>query len=136
MTARSAAELFDRLRAMALPTGSYAVFGSGPLAIRGLIGEVGDLDVIARGTTWDLVRERGRVVIHGDHLTVDLGNGLTFGRSWAYGSFDIDRLIDEAEVIGALPFVRLPAVVEYKRIAGRPKDREHLRLLRDAGLIV
>ncbi len=38
--------LFDRLRTLSLPEGSFAVFGSGPLAIRGLIDEIGDLDII------------------------------------------------------------------------------------------
>ena len=43
----------------------------------------------------------------------------------------MDHLIDTAEVIDGLPFVRLEHVVAYKRIADRPKDREHLRLLEE-----
>jgi len=127
--------LFDRLRALALPAGSFAVFGSGPLAIRGLIDEVGDLDIIVREPAWSRVRDGGTSVMYGDHLTIDHGNGLTFGRSWAYGDFNVETLIDNAEMIDGLPFVRLEAVVEYKRIAGRPKDQRHIDVLRDAGLI-
>lgn len=126
--------LFDRLRALRLTSGEYAVFGSGPLAIRGLIEKVQDLDVIVRGDTWRRVVALGTVVMKGDDETVDLGTGLTFGRSWGYGDFDIDRLIDEAEVIADLPFVRLEAVIEFKQVAGRPKDLEHLRILDEAGL--
>ncbi len=127
--------LFERLRAIELPPDSYAVFGSGPLAIRGLIVEVGDLDVVVRQVAWERVKDQGEVTMHGDHATVDLGNGLTFGRSWAYGDFDIAQLIATAEMIEGLPFVRLESVVEYKLIAARPKDLRHLELLSEAGLI-
>ena len=127
--------LFERLRELALRDGNYAVFGSGPLAVRGLIDQVGDLDVIVRGANWDRVREAGTVVWQDGVETVDLGNGLTFGRSWAFGDFDIDELIDDAELIDGLRFVRLESVVAYKRIAGRAKDLRHIEILTAAGLI-
>lgn len=127
--------LFDRLRSLDLTPGEYAVFGSGPVAVRGLIDTVRDLDVIVRGETWQQIRALGVVVMKGEDETVDLGNGLTFGRSWGYGAFDIEELIDDAEIIDGLPFVRLDAVIEFKEIADRPKDREHLRALRESGLV-
>lgn len=127
--------LFDRVRSLGLPPGEYAIFGSGPLAIRGLIDRVGDLDILMSDVAWGIVRELGTIVMYGEDETVDLGNGLTFGRSWAYGEPDIARLIKEAEIIEGLPFVALEAVVEFKRIAGRPKDALHLELMRSAGLI-
>jgi hypothetical protein len=127
--------LFDRLRALDLTPGEYAVFGSGPIAVRGLIDKVRDLDVIVRGETWQQVKDLGVVVMQEDDETVDLGNGLTFGRSWGYGVFDIEKLIDDAEIIEGLPFVQLDAVIEFKKIAGRPKDREHLSRLGESGLV-
>ncbi len=127
--------LFERLRALKLNPDHHAVFGSGPLAIRGLMDEVGDLDILTRGPAWDQVRAIGEVVMYGDDVTIDLGNGLTFGRSWAYGDFDIDKLIDEAETIRGIRCVQLSAVVEFKRIARRPKDLQHLELLEQRGLI-
>jgi hypothetical protein len=127
--------LFDRLRALGLTPGEHAVFGSGPIAVRGLIDSVRDLDVIVLGQTWQQVKDLGEVVMQGDDETVDMGNGLTFGRSWRYGAFDIEKLIDDAEIIDGLPFVRLDAVIEFKKIADRPNDREHLRVLRESGLV-
>ncbi len=135
MQAHSAAALFDRLRAMELPPGSYAVFGSGPLAAHGIIDELGDLDVIIAEEAWDRVQALGLVVMHGDDPVIELGNGLSFGRSWAYGDVDVEYLIEDAEMIDGLPFVRLDAVVAYKRIAGRPKDLRHIELMESAGLI-
>lgn len=135
MQAHSAIALFDRLRAMKLDPDSYAVFGSGPLAAHGLVDEVGDLDVIVRGDAWSVVEPLGTIVMHGDDPVVELDNGLSFGRSWAYGDVNVDQLIEEAKMINGLPFVRLEAVVEYKRIAGRPKDLRHIALMESAGLI-
>ncbi|MCL1693784.1 MAG: hypothetical protein M3096_08880 [Actinomycetia bacterium] len=130
----SATDLFDRLRAMRLPLGTYAVFGSGPLAAHGLINEIGDLDVITSEATWKRVEHFGTIEMHGEDPVVDLGNGLTFGRSWAYGDVDVAQLIESAETIDGLPFVRLDAVAAYKRIAARPKDLRHIELMESAGL--
>ncbi len=135
MVGLDAEVLFERLRALELPVDDFAVFGSGPLAIRGLIDIVGDLDVITRGSAWDAVKDLGSVVMYGDDMTVDFGNGLTFGRGWDFGVFDIEQLITDAEVIEGLPFVRLGAVYEYKRLANRPKDLRHLELMRAEGLV-
>jgi len=55
------ADIFGKLRALGLPAGDYAVFGSGPLAIRGLIEGARDLDVVARGTAWERARRLGTV---------------------------------------------------------------------------
>jgi len=43
------------------------------------------------------------------------GNGaISFGTAWGIGQFDINRLIDTAEIIGGLPFVQLQFVINYK----------------------
>ncbi len=118
--------------------GDYAVFGSGPLLVRGLIDDVGDLDVLVRGPAWTAAATHGRIVrldaYDVDVVAVDEG-ALTFGRSWGIGSFDVDELIDTADIIDGLPYVALRHVVAYKHIADRPKDRRHLDSLRAAGLL-
>ena len=50
MVSGSAARLLGKLRALKLPAGDYAIFGSGPLVVHGLIEGVRDLDVVARGS--------------------------------------------------------------------------------------
>ena len=125
-------DLFAALASLKLPVGDYAVFGSGPLIIRGIIEGDNDLDVISRGAAWRRACEIGDSV-HLDEHKVDImsffGGAITVGTSWAYGEFDIDNLIDTAESIGAIPFVRVEHVIRYKEIAARPKDLVHLRLL-------
>ena len=125
-------DLFDRLRSLALPPGDFAVFGSGPLIVRGIIEATNDLDVVSRGAAWERALQLGDLVSLEEHdvEVVSFNDGaITVGTSWAYGEFDIDHLIDSAEIIDGLPFVRLEHVVEYKEAAVRPKDLAHLRAL-------
>jgi len=130
------AELFDLLRAMELPEGHYAVFGSGPLLVRGIIESVNDLDVICRGPAWDHACRLGtRVDLDDENIQIvsTHDGAVTFGRSWGYGSFDPTHLIDTADMIDGLPFVQIRHVIEYKRTAGRPKDLDHLALIERHG---
>lgn len=124
--------LLSFLRDLALPVGDYAVFGSGPLIVRGIIEATNDLDVVCRGAAWERVNELGPLVYLPEHdvsvVTLRAG-ALTFGTRWAIGDFDVDDLIDTAETIDDLPFVRIEHVVAYKEIAGRAKDIEHLQLV-------
>ena len=121
-------ELFDHVRSLKLPAGDYAFFGSGPLIVRGIIEATNDLDIICRGAAWDRVREVGEPSTFDDeNECVNLLDGrITFGITWKYGSFDLDELIETAEIIDGLPFVSLEHVIAYKEAADRPKDQEHL----------
>ena len=124
--------IFERLKELNLPAGDYAVFGSAPLLIRGIIDDVDDLDIISRGSTWVYAQTLAPVTVlepYGIDI-VDIDDGLiTIGTTWGIGEFDLDELIDTAEVIDDIPFVRLRYVEEYKRVGGRPKDLDHLERL-------
>jgi hypothetical protein len=128
----SAAHLFGLLRSLDLPPEDFAVFGSGPLLVRGIIDRAGDLDVICRRAVWQMVQGLGPTIEQDGVPVLSLFDGLvTFGTRWAIGDFDVDRLIDTAEMIDGLPFVAIEHVVAYKRLAGRPKDQDHLRRLEE-----
>lgn len=119
-----------RLLELDLPAGDWALFGSGPLLLRGWIETTGDLDVITRGAAWAAAVAAGTVSVLPDgNEIVDLGAGVTAGRSWMYGDVDIDELIDTAEPIAGIPCVGLAHVITYKRAANRPKDRAHLDVI-------
>ncbi len=137
-------DLFDHLRALRLPRGEYAVFGSGPLAVRGILDDPSDLDVLVSLSLWRVL-ERQHPTHHLQEFDVDLveievqtlrgPRTMTFGTEWKIGEVDPAALIADAEILEGLPFVRLEHVVAYKRALDRPKDREHLRLLEESGLL-
>lgn len=124
------------LKGLDLPIRDYAIFGSGPLVIRGIIEAPGDLDVICRGQAWEQVSATGTLRYLEDYdvtIAEFLRGRITFGTRWGIGEFQIDKLIDTAEMIDGLPFVRLDYVIEYKQIANRAKDIAHLRALQQHG---
>ena len=124
--------LLQKVAGLGLPQDDYAIFGSGPLLVRGVIDSVNDIDIICRGAAWEHALSIGEMQ-HLEQYDVDivaLDDGrITLGRSWGIGEFDIDQLIDSAEIIEGLPFVRLEYVSAYKKIANRPKDQAHLSAL-------
>ncbi len=128
--------LLETVKELNLIAGDYAIFGSGPLLVRGIIADVNDIDVICRDAAWRQAQELGELVYLDNYdvhvVSIDEGR-ITIGTSWGIGHFDVDQLIDTAEDICGLPYVRLKYVVEYKRIAARPKDIAHLDLLHAAG---
>ena len=129
--------LFDFVRKLRLPVDDYAIYGSGPLIVRGIIEAKNDLDIVSRGAAWERASALGEPTVleeHGVVVASFLRGAITVGRSWAYGDIDIDDLIDTAEVIDGLPFARLEHVITYKEAAARPKDLRHLAAIREAGM--
>ena len=129
MAEGSALSFFGKLRALDLPTADYAIFGSGPLAVRGLIEEVHDLDVVARGTAWEQAKGLAEVRIapEGDPVVWLEGGTIEVFSGWL--GWDIDMLINNAQIIDGLPFARLEDVLAFKLSLGRPKDVAHARLI-------
>ena len=99
--------LLDFVLRLKLPTGDYAIFGSGPLLVRGIIENTNDIDIICRGDAWQHAQELGELVYLEEYdvdvVSID-NQRITIGTSWGIGEFDIDELIDTAEEIDDLPF--------------------------------
>lgn len=124
--------LVRRLLAMDLPAGDFAVFGSGPLLAHGLDTHVNDLDIIARGAAWAAVSALKPPVPapSGNGAMVEFADGtLQVFNAWVTPDWDIDRLIDAADVIDGIRFVTLPAVLKWKGQSRRPKDARHRKLI-------
>ena len=122
---------FEAVRALELPKGKYAVFGSGPLAARGLK-KAGDIDLIvtpdlfaellARKEFTQKPAESGSpsLVVGDVEIFCDWNCGMTE---------QVSEMIATAEEIEGLPFVQLKFVAEWKRKYGREKDLRDLALI-------
>ena len=126
------AQLFDYPRKLDLPQ-DYAIFGSGPLTVRGIIEASNDLDVLCGPHSWAAATKLGDVV-HLEDYGVDvvsiLDDQITFGTRWGIGDFDVTELIRSADEVDSLRFVRLEYVEAYKLIRSSEKDKGHLQALR------
>ena len=121
-----------QLLALRLPPDDYAIFGSGPMLAHRLKTEVRDLDVIARGTAWAAAVKLSVPVAapSGSGLMVELDGGdLQIFSAWTSPAWDVDRLIDEADIVGGIRFVPLIRVLAWKRESGRPKDLADIKVI-------
>ena len=121
-------QLINDLKSLNLPPGQFALFGSAPILVRGLRPAGHDLDVIVKQPLWDEYASRAGWVEKSEYLEWE-GHNIELWRTWGPGEWDVESIIDAAEVIDGLPYVRLKTVLEWKQKNGRPKD------LLDVGLI-
>ena len=128
-------ELFKKLKEMNLPKGKFVIFGSGPMGIRGLK-ESHDLDVIVTEDIFNDFKKRSdfkgfkldKKKSGNEYLEKD---GIELYENWHPGDWDINKLIQEAEIIDDLPFVKLEDVLKWKKLKMREKDIKDIELIED-----
>ena len=123
---------FGLLGSLHLPPEDFAIAGSGPLFARGWITEIGDLDVIARGQAWRQISQLGKVEeapLASVHRVLLFDGKIEVLDGWFPAIWDLDTLIDEADVIAGLRFVKLEVVTETKKMLQRPQDIHHLEMI-------
>jgi hypothetical protein len=110
----------------------FVIFGSGPLLAHGLRHHIRDLDIVARGATWQRVSQRGcpgAGSINGAPMALFWDGLIQFSRGWVSDDWDADDLIDQAEIIQGLPFARLTDVLAYKQTLLRPHAHRDIAVL-------
>lgn len=125
--------LIQTLVMLDLPKNDFAVFGSGPLLAAGLVDQISDLDLVARGAAWEKAKTLGPVALtKSGFQVVSLCDGrIEVFDGWAPGDWNLGLLIDGAKIIEGIHFVTLAQVLYWKRLMNRPKDAEHIRLLQE-----
>ena len=125
-------ELFQRVRDLNLPIGEYAIFGSGPMGVRG-IREMGDVDIIVTQKLWDNFIKRPdweqRQVDNLDGMKNEKLN-IEIWKDWWIG-WNVEQMIKEAEIIDGLAFVNLEMMIEWKTLIAREKDLNDLELIKN-----
>ncbi|HEX4789860.1 MAG TPA: hypothetical protein VH372_15425 [Actinospica sp.] len=124
--------LIRLLEKLALPASDYVVTGSGPLLAHGLKNNIHDIDLVARGKAWEQAAALGTVRRSKSGLgrwIALCGGQIEVFDHWVGGRFDVDAMIDAAELVEGVPFMSLRETLRWKRGLGRAKD------LRDAALI-
>ncbi|MFA5899086.1 MAG: hypothetical protein WC829_08230 [Hyphomicrobium sp.] len=118
----------DELESLKLPVGKFAIFGSGPMAVRG-IRESADLDIIVKQELWGELLGKYATYLHENPTCLRIGNIEIF-KDWPNLADKINEMIDSAEIIAGFPYVQIGYVVEWKTKFGRKKDSEDLELIR------
>jgi len=118
----------NELGSLNLPAGKFAIFGSGPMAIRG-IRESNDLDIIVKQDVWDSLVKKYPTSLHPNPTCLKIGN-IEVYKDWLELSDRINEMIDSAETIANFPYVQLKYVVEWKKSFGREKDLKDIELIK------
>jgi predicted nucleotidyltransferase len=127
-------DLTEKLLSLNLPIKDYAVFGSGPLAVRGLIEFSKDIDIVARGKAWEKAQEYGTPVetrARFGNVVSLFGDKIEIYNAWPNGDWNVDELINTADIIGGIRFVTLQNVLKWKKARNLPKDVLHIKLIGD-----
>ena len=119
-------KFLDELEKLNLPRDKFAIFGSGPLAVRG-IRETNDLDIIVKPDLWEELKKKYPVTSEEKGLMV-IGNIEIYSK-WGGWFSDLAQLIEEADIIQGLRFVKLERVLEWKKKFNREKDKIDVDLI-------
>ena len=109
-----------------LPRDKYAIFGSAPLAAHG-IRDVDDLDIIVKPELWQELEKKYPKL---NEKEIKIGNIEIFN-SWKPWFDDVNKLIDDSEIIDGYRFVKLKYVLGWKRTFGREKDQKDVKKIED-----
>ncbi|MBI2629617.1 hypothetical protein HYW76_00790 [Candidatus Pacearchaeota archaeon] len=114
------------LKKLNFPIADFAIFGSAPLSIRG-IRESKDIDLIVRESLWKELSKKYPVIGEKKNK-IEIGN-IELWKDWLPWFDNSDKLIDDAEIIQRLPFIKLKYIIEWKKKYNREKDRQDLKLI-------
>jgi hypothetical protein len=107
-----------------LNQGEYAIFGSGPLAVRGWR-ENDDIDLAMTESVWHKLAQTYPPL---SDIEIKIGHISAF-RHWRPWFEDSRELIGTAEIIDGLPFVTLANVKKWKAAMGREKDLADIAII-------
>ena len=141
--------LYETLKKLNLPKDKIIVAGSAPLYAYGILHDDSptDLDVIVKNRmTWHPARLLGQMEsvrsqgFHGDRpesmlIKYDCNDDgreeIEFTQSWPMAGRDFTALFNDSIMIDGVRYMSLRDVIVTKRVLDRPKDREHLRLVKE-----
>ena len=139
--------MLKKLEELNLPKDQFAVFGSGPMVVRGMR-EAGDLDLIVTDKLWQELQDRGHKVMKETWHEMEQADGkkidhyreyvvlvpapdIEVFNEWPFVLASADELVAESEMIDGVPFVALERVIEWKTGFNRPKDCKDVEMIRE-----
>lgn len=123
---------------LGLSSNEYVIFGSSPMAVRGLL-EPDDFDVLLKPEIFKKLEKmegwNKNLALSGqDCLTNDDFLDMEFFEKWGPGDWENEIIFENSELINGFRFASLADVKKYKKILNREKDLEDIAILENLGL--
>jgi hypothetical protein len=111
-----------------LPIDQYLIWGSGPLAIRG-IREARDIDIIVTGDLWKkLIKKYEPVGLKKNNINID---DIEIWNDLLSLTNRMDEIITDREIIHGFPFMKLSYTLEWKKGMNIQKHSDDIVLIED-----
>ncbi|HEY4516696.1 MAG TPA: hypothetical protein VJG64_02015 [Candidatus Paceibacterota bacterium] len=124
-------EIIEKVKALNLPSDSYVVDGSCPMAIAGLR-ESNDIDLLVSKELFEQLRERGwREHEKGPDDKPLVYDVFEAHSHWDFSPyvFTLEQLLKTVTIVEGIPFASLQEVRNWKAAAARPKDLKDIELI-------
>lgn len=126
---------FDAVKELHLPEWEYAIFWSSFLVIRN-IRESDDIDILVKKDLWNKLVKKypnniTRLPISHDECIRLKDKWTEIVKDWIHLYGQEDEMIDTADIINWLPFVKTEYFKERKSKMWREKDKKDLELLNE-----
>lgn len=121
-------ELLKELENFGLPKDKFAIFGSGPMGVRGLR-KIKDLDLFVLPELWQELVKKYPVKKVKTGEKIFLSKNIEILRKPII-KFDIKDLVKDTDIFDGIHYVQLKYVVEFKKKLGRRKDFKDIELIK------
>lgn len=126
-------DIISEVKKLNLPQGKYAVVGSGAIAIKG-IRPAHDIDLVVTHDIYDGFKSAGWEEVRFPNTLrpwVLFKEVFDISTSWSVEGYQPDpaQLIQNAEIIEGVAFVRLEDLLKWKKACRRDKDLADIELI-------
>ncbi len=121
-------KLLNDFKKLNLPDRQYAVYGSGPLAVRD-IRKAGDLDIVVLDNLYQKLKNKYPKDPEKEKIKIGEIEIYPF---WAWDNINgVEEMIKRAEMIGDFRFILLDDLIYCKEKMGREKDFRDIELIKE-----
>lgn len=123
--------ILDEVRSLDLPKGGYVVVGSGPLSVRNIRPHK-DIDLLVTEDVFEKLLLCGWEKEIGPNGRPKAKRDIFEAFTWiGCGSYQpqTTTLIQDADLIDGIPFLKLDELMIFKRAVGREKDFQDIQLI-------
>lgn len=123
--------LLSKFRELNLSIGEYVIFGSGPLCVRGLK-DWTDIDVVVLPEIYDNFKNNVDwqiKIFENSGIEYLIKGKIEMMKDWWPEQWDIKKLIEGADTIDGLAFVKLEEVLRWKKMMNREKDSKDIEVI-------